>query len=420
MNWIFFFLVASAYAATVWQQWQWSAQALTTTAPMHSLTEQLLQSANDAVVLVIGLIGVLALFLGLLRILEEGGLLEMLAKLIYPLLKRLFPDIPANHPAFGAIMMNFSANMIGVGNAATPFGLKAMQELDKLNPHPGVATNAMVLFLAINTSSLTLLPTKVIALRMSAGSSDPAGIVACTLFATILSTMVAIVAAKSLQRFFKLPTATREIVIEKSQPLSHSATWKSILALFCLLTFIPITLIWGKIITPWIIPTLVVAILSFGLYKKIDIYMSFTEGAKAGFEIAIKIIPYLVAILVAITMFRASGLLDAFAKTIGPYTSAWGLPPEALPMMLMRPLSGSGSLGVLSDILNNPAIGPDSYTGYLVSTMMGSTETTFYVIAVYFGAIQIKRIRHAMAAGLIADLAGMIASVIAVKMLLFS
>lgn len=422
MNWVFFFLIATAYGTTVWQQWRWAHSGSQESSPMHVLTDQLLHSAGDAVTLAIGLVGVLALFMGLMKIIEETGLLNVIAKLLYPFLKWLFPEIPANHPAFGAMVMNLSANMIGLGNAATPFGLKAMQELEKLNPHPGVATNAMVLFLAINTSSLTLLPTKIIALRASAGSADPAGIIATTLVATLCSTFVAIVAAKLLQKLMTPPKPTIDISMNQHihEIIEHFPAWVSALAMLFLLLLIPLTLMWGKEYSPWIIPTLIVAILGYGMRKKVDIYSSFTEGAKAGFEIALKIIPFLVAILVAIGMFRASGALDAVTRTISPITDAIGIPQEALPMVFMRPLSGSGSLGVLSDVLNNPAIGPDSYTGYLVSTMMGSTETTFYILAVYFGAVQIRRIRHALAAGLIADLTGMFASVIAVKMLLFS
>ncbi len=422
MNWVFFFLIFTAYCTTVWQQWHWAANESTNSSPMHALTDQLLHGANDAVTLAIGLVGVLALFMGLMRIIEQAGLLENIAKLLYPLLKWLFPEIPANHPAFGAMVMNLSANMIGLGNAATPFGLKAMQELEKLNPHPGVATNAMVLFLAINTSSVTLLPTKIIALRASAGSMDPAGIIATTLVATLCSTIVAIVAAKLLQRLVKTPTPTITLSNEQAigGNIEHYPVWVSTLAILFLVLLVPITLTWGKAFSPWIVPSLIVAVLGYGLYKKIDIYSSFTEGAKSGFDIALKIIPFLVAMLVAIAMFRASGALDAVTKHIGPWTSSIGIPAEALPMVLMRPLSGSGSLGVMSDVLNNPAIGPDSYTGYLVSTMMGSTETTFYILAVYFGAVQIRRIRHALAAGLIADITGMFASVFAVKLLLFS
>ncbi|MFI4938524.1 MAG: nucleoside recognition domain-containing protein [Candidatus Berkiellales bacterium] len=422
MNWIFFLLIVTAYGATVWQQWRWSTTQAIDPSPFHALTQQCLSATNDAVTLAIGLIGTLALFLGLMRIAEQGGLLQILAKLIYPLLKRLFPEIPANHPAFGAMVLNISANMIGIGNAATPFGLKAMQELEKLNPHPGVATNAMVLFLAINTSGLTLLPTKIIALRASAGSQDPAGIIVTILVASLCATIIAILAAKCLQKIFTTPQHTLSLAPQEfaSEEFTHYPTWMCALFMLALISLVPIMLLWGKIISAWVIPTLIVAILIFGLCKKVDIYSSFTEGAKGGFDIAVKILPFLVAILFAIAMFRASGMLDALTHTLGKLTTHWGLPPEAIPMVLMRPLSGSGSLGILSDILNNPTIGPDSYTGYLVSTMMGSTETTFYVIAVYFGAVQIRRIRHALAAGLIADLAGVIASIFAVKMLLFA
>lgn len=419
MNYVFFLLVAIAYGTVVWHQWHASLSPAAVS--MHGLTDQLLQAASDAVTLGIGLVGVLGLFLGLMKILEEGGLLQSLANLISPLLKWLFPEIPRNHPAFGAMAMNLSANLIGLGNAATPFGLKAMEELNKLNPHPGVATNAMVLFLAINTSSVTLLPTKIIALRVSAGSQDPTGVIATTLFATLCSTVIAILAAKLLQRWVKTPAPTLSLPpIDEDKTLEGTSQWASLLMLGCVLALIPITVMWGKLFSAWIIPSLIVGILAYGLWKKVDIYATFVEGAKGGLDIAFRIIPYLIAILMAIGMFRASGALDAFSRWIGPYTTAWGLPPEAIPMVFMRPLSGSGSLGILSDILNNPAIGPDSYIGYLVSTMMGSTETTFYILAVYFGAIQIKRIRHAMAAGLIADAAGMIASIMAVKIFLFS
>ncbi len=421
MNLVFFFLIFSAYCASVWQQWHWTASDSTQVSPMHALTDQLLHGANDAVTLAIGLVGVLALFMGLMKIIEEAGLLQNIAKCLYPLLKRLFPEIPANHPAFGAMVMNLSANMLGMGNAATPFGLKAMQELDKLNPHPGVATNAMVLFLAMNTACITLLPAKIIAMRASAGSADPAGIITTTLVATICSTIMAVLAAKCLQRFTKPVNQTVQLPLlgGETEDTGYPA-WVSIVSIAFIILLIPVTLLWGKAFSAWIMPTLIVSILGFGLFKKIDIYSSFVEGAKSGFEIALKIIPFLVAMLVAISMFRASGMLSALTNAVAPFTTLIGIPPEAVPMVLMRPLSGSGSLGVMSDVFNNPLMGPDSYTGYLVSTMMGSTETTFYVLAVYFGAVQIRRIRHALAAGLIVEITGMLASVIAVKFLLFS
>lgn len=442
MNIVFLLLIVVGYLTCVFNQWQWAGDSAgadpTDLAPMQILTDQMLTVANDAVMLAIGLIGVLALFLGLMRIAEEAGVIRVLSRLIYPLLKRLFPEIPANHPAFGTMVMNISANMAGLGNAATPFGLRAMQELEKLNPHPGVATNAMVLFLAINTSSVTLIPTKVIALRLSAGSLNPAGIITTTLLATIFSTIIAIIAAKTLQRFIKvpnnLPTAKK---VTTSQRESHGElpkleeadldmsrapypTWVIILAVLGFLSLIPLSLIWGERFSAWIIPTLMVAIVCYGWFKKVEIYHSFVSGARGGFDIAIRIMPYLIAILVAIAMIRASGALGVFTDFVSPFTSQFGLPADALPFVLIRPLSGSGSLGVLSDLFATPHIGPDSYVGYLTSTMMGSTETTFYVLAVYFGSVQIKRLRHAVAVGLIADLAGIVGSILAVRWILLS
>lgn len=419
MNWVFFLLILTAFLTSAWHQWQLQNQT-DLVSPMHALTEQIMKSAGDAVTLAIGLIGVLALFMGLMKILEKTNFMNALGKLIYPLLRWLFPDVPANHPAFAAMTMNLSANMIGLGNAATPFGIKAMQELDKINPHPGVATNAMVLFLAINTSSITLLPTKIIAMRAAAGSHDAAGIIATTLVATICATIVAILSAKLLQRWIKAPMPTQAIEMHaEHERIDHYPLWMSIVLLLAIIALIPVTLLWGKQYSPWILPALIVVILTYGMIKKVEVYSALTEGAKEGFELAIKILPFLVAILVAIGMFRISGAMESFTNAVGQFTAPLGLPAEALPMVLMRPLSGSGSYGVLSEILNNPAIGPDSYVGYLVSTIMGSTETTFYVLAVYFGAVQIRRMRHALAAGLLADLASVVMSVVAVKILLF-
>jgi spore maturation protein SpmB len=333
---------------------------------------------------------------------------------------RLFPDVPAEHPAMGAMILNISANVLGLGNAATPFGIRAMQELDKLNADKGTATNAMALFLAINTSSVTLLPTGIIALRASAGSGDPAGILPSTLFATICSTTVAILAAKLYQRFSQAPAGTAGPAGDgddgagtpEAEAGQAYPTWVSALVLLVILAIVPLTILYGKAISPWIIPGLIVLLLGFGLLRGVRVYEVFVEGAKDGFQVALRIIPYLVAILVAVGMFRGSGALELLIVPLGSVTGLFGLPPEALSMALLRPLSGSGAYGLVASIIQDPAIGPDSYTGYLVSTLQGSTETTFYVLAVYFGAVQIKRVRHALAAGLTADLAGVIAAVV--------
>jgi spore maturation protein SpmB len=283
----------------------------------------------------------------------------------------------------------------------------------------------MVLFLAINTSSVTLLPTGVIALRAAAGSADPAGILPTTLFATCCSTIVAIFAAKAYRRFFKVKKsaagkenedARTPEAGEKSLPVeSHKGypVWVSGLVLIALMALIPMSIFWGKAVSPWIIPFLMVGFLGFGVTRRVPVYEVFVEGAKEGFRVAVRIIPYLVAILVAVGMFRASGAMEAMVGWLGGITGKVGMPAEALPMALLRPLSGSGAYGVLASIIHDPGIGPDSYTGYLVSTLQGSTETTFYVIAIYFGAVQVRRIRHALAAGLTADLVSIMAAVAA-------
>ena len=428
MNAIFFAIVLIAFLVAAVRQvlWDGSGEA----APMDVLATSMIDSAKGSVELAIGLVGVMALFLGLMKVAEKGGLLVIIAKTVRPLMIRLFPEVPPNHPAMGAIILNISANVLGLGNAATPFGIRAMQELDKLNPQKGTATNAMALFLAINTSSVTILPTGVIALRAAAGSSDPAGIVPTTLFATICSTAVAIASAKLLQRYFAVkplppeeqPEEEAEQAPETAVPSMEGASeaypgWISALVLGMIAAFVPLTVFYGSAIAPWIIPGLMVGLLGFGVAKKVRVYEAFVEGGKEGFQVALRIIPYLVAILVAVGMFRASGALEMLITPLGAVTNLFGLPPEALPMALLRPLSGSGAYGVMASIIEDPAVGPDSYTGYLVSTLQGSTETTFYVLAVYFGAIQVRRIRHALAAGLSADVAGVIAAVLICSLL---
>jgi len=406
--------------------------------PMEALSAGMIEAAKGSVTLALGLVGVMALFLGLMKVAEAGGLLTIIARLLRPIMVRLFPEVPADHPAMGAIIMNLSANIMGLGNAATPFGIRAMQELDKLNPNKGTATNAMALFLAINTSSVTLLPTGVIALRASAGSADPAGILPTTLFATVCSTTVAIVAAKLYSRFW--PATPVVTSLTETAPLQATdgtpdditqATgdgavdaaaasvaegeaypiWATMLALACVIALIPLSILYGGAVSPWIIPGIMMALLGFGALRKVPIYEVFVDGARDGFQVAIRIIPYLVAILVAVGMLRASGAMDLIIGPLSAVTGPIGLPADALPMALLRPLSGSGAYGYLSAIIQDPNIGPDSYTGYLVSTLQGSTETTFYVLAVYFGAVQIRRVRHALAAGLTADIAGIVAAV---------
>ena len=432
LNAIFFALIFIAFAIAGYRELTWPGPEGTVgvgaASPMEVLTLAVVDSAGGAVTLAIGLVGMMALFLGLMKVAEAGGLLAIIARVVRPLMVRLFPEVPADHPAMGAMILNISANVLGLGNAATPFGIRAMQELDKLNADKGTATNAMALFLAINTSSVTLLPTGIIALRAAAGSDDPAAILPTTLFATVCSTAVAILAAKLYQRLSTAPAAppggaaaasatqsgTPGAALEPAASEAYPA-WVSWLALLGVAAIVPLAILYGRTISPWIVPALVVLLLGFGLLRGVRVYEVFVEGAKDGFQVALRIIPYLVAILVAVGMFRASGAMELLLGPLGAVTSAFGLPPEALSMALLRPLSGSGAYGLVAATLESA--GPDSYTGYLVSTLQGSTETTFYVLAVYFGAVQVRRVRHALAAGLTADLAGVIAAVVICSLL---
>ncbi|MCX7945474.1 MAG: hypothetical protein N2557_00665 [Hydrogenophilus sp.] len=436
MNRIFLILVLFAYAVAAWHDLTDRPGA------MQTLGKALLEGAQQAVTLALGLIGAMSLFLGLTKVAEAGGLLRLLARLLQPIMTRLFPDVPRDHPAMGAMVMNFAANMLGLGNAATPFGIRAMEALNRLNPHPGTATNAMAMFLAINTSGLTLLPTGVIALRATLGSAEPAAILPTTLFATTISTLTAFIAATLLGRLFPPPSSPpppsssaplSPVNVNSATPLSSSPSsprspafpspeeplepipplpaWAPLLFFAILVLLVTLAALWGSRFTAWLLPTLVLLFLLFGWWRRIPVYETFIEGAKEGFTVAQRIIPYLVAILVAIAMLRASGALTYLIASLSPLTTPLGLPPEALPMALLRPLSGSGAYAVMAGIMADPATGPDTKVGWIVSTIQGSTETTFYVLAVYFGAVGITRVRHTLAAALLADLAGIGASV---------
>lgn len=438
MNWIWSGLIMASVLSAAW------------TGRMAEVTTASIDSAKSAVTLAIGLIGVMAFWLGMLRIVQTGGLLHTLAGWLRPVMRRLFPDVPADHPAHSAMIVNIASNMLGLANAATPFGIKAMQELDTLNPHKGTATNAMVLFLAINTSNVALAPLGVIALRASVGSNDAAGIWLPTLLATTFSTAVGILAAKLLQRLpaFRArdavgatarsqapsgpPAATGpESPQEPAAPPPTGSKTGRALALVSLALLVAGFVSYlsnglsagnsaGDLLrsaaSTWLLPTLIVAMLGYGLAKRVAVYDAMVEGAKEGFQVAVRIIPFLVAIVVAAGMFRASGLLDALIAGLHPVLSRVGFPAEAVPMAVLRPLSGSGAYAVMAEIMQ--AEGPDGPVGYLVSTLQGSTETTFYVLAVYFGAVGVIRVRHAVAAGLTADFAGVIAALVAVRWIL--
>jgi spore maturation protein SpmA len=424
MNIIFLSIVLIAFAAAGWHQLA-GVPIPGHPSPMEALSRAMVDSAAGSVELAFGLIGVMTLFLGLMKVAEKGGLLTVIARLIRPLMARLFPEVPAEHPAMGAMILNMSANVLGLGNAATPFGIRAMQELNRLNPAPGTATDAMALFLAINTSSVTVLPTGVIALRAAAGSADPAGILPTTLFATACSTATAIIAVMLLRRLTRKPLPcpadappADEGPAEPPEVLPDTAqgaypAWASALALAGILTLIPVTVAYGRSISPWILPGLMAGFLLFGLLRRVRVYEAFVDGAKDGFQVAVSIIPYLIAILVAISVFRTTGCMDFVVGGIGAVVVALGLNADfvpALPVGLMKTLSGSGARGLMVDVMTT--YGVDSFQGKLAAIIQGSTETTFYVLAVYFGSVNIRKTRYALACGLFADLVGVVAAIL--------
>lgn len=389
------------------------------------------QSAKQAVELAIGLVGAMAFWLGLMRVSQEAGLMIAIAKALRPLMSRLFPDVPPHDRAMGAMIMNIAANVMGLGNAATPLGIKAMQELDRLNPRKGEATDAMCLFLAINTSSVTLLPLGTMAMRASAGAREPGAIVLPTILATLISTGVAVLAAKGLKRFSASrgvaeplgpnPPEETPLGAEKLSPggIPRALGWRRVLIPAFVLAFGAAAAagFWGRLesglpasyITQALIPFLIGLLSLYGVSRGLPVYENLCEGGKEGFQVALRIIPFLVAIMVAVGMFRASGALDLLVTISHPVTSLIGMPAETLPMAMVRPLSGSGAFGIMAELV---AKAPDSLEAFIACVMQGSTDTTFYILAVYFGVVQVTRIRYALWAGLMADAAGVVASVI--------
>jgi spore maturation protein SpmA len=394
---------------------------------MKSVTNGLLDIVNTAVQIALGLIGIMALWLGVMKVAEEAGLIKIIAKSVKPITKFLFPDVPQDHPAMGSMIMNISANMLGLSNAATPFGLKAMEDLNTLNPKKDTATDAMCMFLAINTAGLTFIPATAIAIRAAAGSSDPAIIIGTSVFGASCATITGITAAKLFANYPKMKEDFSSWVKSRKKSLT-------IILSLILLVILSLTTGLGKIlgqifsfvnpetfklvigyISILAIPFLIFSFLTYGLIKKVKVYEKFVEGAKEGFNVAVRIIPYLVAMLAAIGIFRYGGAMDLLVYILTPVTNLIGMPAEALPMALMRPLSGSGSLGIMAEIIKTH--GPDSLIGILVSTYFGSTETTFYVLAVYFGAVNIQKTRYALPVGLLADVAGILGATFIVNML---
>ncbi|MCL2011852.1 MAG: hypothetical protein FWG75_03570 [Cystobacterineae bacterium] len=449
---------------------------------MPELTSASIVSAKKAVELALGLAGQMTLWLGFMGVLRESGVLASLVRWLTPLTKRLFPEIPANHPALSAMVMNFSTNILGLGNAATPFGLKAMHELNTLNKHQGVATNSMVLFLVINTSGLALLPLGVVAIRSALNSKDAGGIILPSLIGTFIATLVAVALCKLIERLplfsekkhttssetasaetasseMKPPPPLPELILKDSQPASWR-TWFVLAISIAVASAFMLSLgnveakagahcsnnsncVAGTVcvsgicqipnpstcalacadgeacvhgechakpgaieylrpyLSSWLLPLLMLSIVCLGFSRRVNVYGAFIASAKEGFQLAVSLIPYLVAILVAVGMFRASGALDFLIGAVGPWTSLVGLPAEALPMAFTRPLSASGAMAIMVETMEHH--GPDSLVGYMVSLINGSSETTFYVLAVYFGAVHIIKTRHAVLACMSAD-----------------
>lgn len=354
----------------------------------------------------LGLTGVLTLWLGLMKIGEKGGVIRIFSRLIGPFFHKLFPELEKDHPAIGSIMMNVAANMLGLDNAATPMGLKAMKEMQKSNPNKDTASNAQIMFLVLNTSGLTLIPISVMVYRAQLGAADPSDIFIPILLATFFSTIAGLIAVSIYQKI----NLFDKVIMAYIGGLT--AIIIGIIYLFSQMPKDQITMV-STLSSNIILFSIIIMFILLGLKEKINIYETFIEGAKDGFEIAVKIIPYLVAILVAIGVFRSSGAMGYIIDGVSAFFGWIGVNTDfipALPTALMKPLSGSGARGMMVDAMNT--YGADSFVGRIASTVQGATDTTFYILAVYFGSVGIKNTRYAVTAGLIADFVGIIAAII--------
>ena len=397
--WLFFFFAAFASAL-------YNVLWLGDTDVFSHIMSALFSSSKTAFEISIGLTGVLALWLGIMKIAERSGFVQLLTRFLTPLFQRLMPDVPANHPALGAMVLNISANALGLDNAATPLGIKAMQALQSLNPDKETASNAQILFLVINTSAVTLFPITIFTYRAELGASNPTDVFIPILMATYMSTLTGILAVAHVQKINLLDKVI----------LAYFSFFTLILALilgyFSTLTKTEM-LQQSALISHIILFSLIIIFLSGAVYHRVNAYDAFIEGAKEGFSTAITIIPYLVAMLVAIGVFRASGALHLIEQGVRDLVLLTGLDDrfiDALPTALMKPFSGSGARAMMIDTMKTH--GADSFAGHMACIVQGSTETTFYVLAVYFGAVGIKNIRHAAACGIIADFAGILAAIL--------
>jgi spore maturation protein SpmA len=362
--------------------------------------------AETAFKIALGLTGVMCLWLGIMRIGEKGGAVEFLARAFGPLMRRLFPSIPAGHPASGSIVMNMAANMLGLDNAATPLGLKAMGELQELNPEKETASNDQILFLVINTSAVTIVPVTIFTFRAQMGAADPTDIFLPILIATYCSTLCGLLITSFFQKIRLYDPVVLGYLGGMTALIAGLVAYFSQLDQAAMETQ-------SSILANFLIFAVIIAFMAGGIRRRVNLYEAFVEGAKDGFKVAIGIIPYLVAMLVAIGVFRASGALDLVLDGVRGGVNAIGLDTrwvDGLPTAFMKPLSGSGARGMMVEAMTTH--GADSFAGRLASVIQGSTETTFYVLAVYFGAVGIKRSRHAVICGLTADLAGVTAAIL--------
>jgi spore maturation protein SpmA len=396
--WIAFFLIAFVIAL-------FKFIILGDTSIFKLLTDGIFDSAKSSVMdVALPLTGTMVFFLGLMNIAEKAGAIEKLAKWMNPFLSRLFPEVPQNHPSMGHMVMNFSANMLGLDNAATPFGLKAMESLQTLNPEKEKATNAQIMFLVLHTSGLTIIPLTIISYRLAAGSQDAASIFIPCVLATIGTTLASILMVGIYQKL-----KWDKVLI----------SWLlGLIGLMAGVLFLVNTLspenkeVVSKVFGNGLLLLIIILIVLGGAYKKISVFDAFIDGAKQGFEVVVKIIPYLVAMLVAIRVFRDSGAMGYILNGISYLIQLTGVNTEfieALPVAIMKPLSGSGARGMMLDIFQTQ--GPDSFVGKLASIFQGSADTTFYIIALYFGSVGIKKIRYALWAGIFADLIGVVIAI---------
>lgn len=395
--WIAFFLIAFVVALV-------KLVFMGDVAVFPAMMNSTFSSAETAFTISLGLTGVLSLWLGIMKIGEQGGVVNLLARWMSPLFCRLFPDIPKGHPVTGTIFMNIAANMLGLDNAATPLGLKAMGELQALNPRKDTATNPMIMFLVLNTSGLTLIPVSVMVYRSQMGAAQPTDVFIPILLATFFSTLVGMISVCLYQRI-NLLNRTMLTVVGGMCAVIALIIWG-----ISQLSREQMDLYSGLVANIFLFLIIIGFILA-GVRKRINVYEAFIEGAKDGFATAVRIIPYLVAVLVAIGVFRASGAMDMLLDGVGTVVAAFGFDTEfvgALPTALMKPLSGSGARGLMVDAMQ--AYGPDSFVGRLACLFQGSTDTTFYILAVYFGSVGIRQTRHAVPCGLLADAAGIIAA----------